>query len=61
MNTSHKPQPEPKSKPLRHKPPLRRVPPDIYQIVIECQDEAHQRDLFHRLQSEGLKLRLLVL
>ncbi len=38
-----------------------RPPPELYQIVVECQDEAQQRDLFERLLREGLKLRLLVL
>jgi hypothetical protein len=38
-----------------------RRPPDLYQIVIQCRDEAQQRELFERLQREGLKVRLLVL
>jgi hypothetical protein len=61
MNTPQNIQPKPKPKSPRHEVRPRRVPPDLYQIVIECRDEAHQRDLFERLQSEGLKLRLLVL
>jgi len=48
------------SRPAPRKPP-RPAPPDLFQIVIECQTEAQQRDLFDRLRREGLKLRLLVL
>jgi hypothetical protein len=36
-------------------------PPELYQVVIECCDEAQQRELFERLRQEGLKVRLLVL
>ena len=50
----------PPNPPAPHKPP-RPAPPDLFQIVIECQTEAQQRDLFDRLKREGLKLRLLVL
>lgn len=35
--------------------------PELYQVVIECRDEQHQREMFDRLSREGLKLRLLVL
>jgi hypothetical protein len=41
--------------------PIRRAPPDLYQVVIECRDEAQQRDLYERLKREGMKVRLLVL
>ena len=37
------------------------TPPELYQVVIECRDEAQQRELFERLRREGLKVRLLVL
>ena len=40
--------------------PTRRVP-TRYDILIQCRDEAEQRELFERLQALGLKLRLLVL
>jgi hypothetical protein len=37
------------------------APPELYQVVIECKDEAEQRELFERLRGEGWKVRLLVL
>ncbi len=46
-------------KPPAAPPP--RPPRDLYQVVIECADEAQQRELFDRLRREGLKVRLLVL
>jgi hypothetical protein len=46
---------------LREKESPRRQPPDVYQVVIECRDEAQQRELFDRLRREGLKVRLLCL
>jgi hypothetical protein len=60
------PNPAPDSPPLRapssalRAAPARR-PPALFQIVVECRDEAEQRTLFERLMREGLKLRLLVL
>jgi hypothetical protein len=52
----------PKPKPPADKPkPRPAAPPELYQIIVECTGEAQQRDLFDRLQREGLKLRLLVL
>jgi len=39
----------------------REGPPELYQVVIECRDEAQQRELFERLKQEGVKVRLLVL
>jgi hypothetical protein len=33
----------------------------LYQVIIECCDEADQRDLFERLRREGRRVRLLVL
>jgi hypothetical protein len=41
--------------------PHSKGPPELFQIVVECRDEAEQRTLFERLRAEGLKLRLLVL
>jgi len=41
--------------------PKSNVPPELYQVVIECRDEAQQRELFERLRREGLRVRLLVL
>jgi hypothetical protein len=51
--------PQPASQPSTKPPP--RPPRDLYQVVIECTDEAQQRELFERLRREGLKVRLLVL
>ena len=42
--------------------PAREVPiPDAYQVVVECRDEAHQKEVFERLTAEGLACRLLTL
>ncbi len=38
----------------------RRVP-SRYDILIQCRDEAEQRELFVRLRGEGISIRLLVL
>ena len=49
---------------VHHEPPRatrRERPPELYQVVIECRDEAQQRELFERLKREGMKVRLLVL
>ncbi len=35
--------------------------PELYQIVIECRDENHQRELFELLKARGCKCRLLLL
>jgi hypothetical protein len=35
--------------------------PELYQVVIECSDEAQQRELYERMTAEGLKCRLLTL
>jgi hypothetical protein len=42
-------------------PPKSKHPPELFQVVIECRDEAQQRELFERLRREGLRVRLLVL
>jgi len=40
----------------------REVPiPDAYQVVVECRDEAHQKEVFERLTAEGHRCRLLTL
>jgi hypothetical protein len=36
-------------------------PPELYQVVIECRDEAEQRELFERLRGEQRRVKLLVL
>ncbi len=35
--------------------------PEVFQVVIECKDEAEQKALFERFTAEGLKCRLLTL
>jgi hypothetical protein len=35
--------------------------PETYEIIVECKDEAHQRQVFEKLKSEGYKLRILTL
>jgi ParB-like chromosome segregation protein Spo0J len=37
------------------------VIPEAFQVVIECRDEPHQKELFERLTGEGLSCRLLTL
>ena len=35
--------------------------PETYEIIVECRDEAHQKQIFEKLKSEGYKLRILTL
>ncbi|MBN1909754.1 MAG: ParB N-terminal domain-containing protein [Pirellulales bacterium] len=35
--------------------------PESFQIVVDCRDEAQQRELFERFQTEGLSCRLLTI
>ena len=35
--------------------------PEAFAVVIECEDESQQRDLYERITGEGLKCRLLTL
>jgi ParB-like chromosome segregation protein Spo0J len=35
--------------------------PEAFQVVIECDDESQQRDIYERMTGEGLKCRLLTL
>jgi ParB-like chromosome segregation protein Spo0J len=35
--------------------------PEVFQVVVECRDEADQKSVFERLTAEGLKCRLLTL
>lgn len=55
------PQEQQPRKPNPLRPARPRTPPDLFQVVIECQTEAQQRELFERFRREGLKVRLLVL
>jgi hypothetical protein len=40
--------------------PIRRMP-ELYQVVIECRDEAQQREIYERLKDAGVRVRLHVL
>lgn len=42
-------------------PPPEVEVPESFQVVIECDDEAHQQSLYQRLSDEGLACRLLTL
>ena len=42
-------------------PPLEIDIPEVYQVVVECEDEEDQRAVYERLTSEGLKCRLSML
>jgi hypothetical protein len=35
------------------------LPPEKFEILVECGDENHQREVFERLTAEGLKCRVL--
>jgi len=35
--------------------------PDLFEVVVDCRDEADQKDFFERMQKEGRKCRLLTL
>jgi hypothetical protein len=35
--------------------------PELYELVIECKDEADQKAKFEKLRAEGLKVRILTL
>ena len=35
--------------------------PELFQVVVECRDEAEQRELWERMKGEGRRVRLLVL
>lgn len=35
--------------------------PELYQVVVECDGETRQRELFERLRAEGFRCRLLML
>jgi hypothetical protein len=42
-------------------PPAEVDVPEMYQVVVECRDEADQKTVFERLRSDGLSCRLLTL
>jgi disulfide oxidoreductase YuzD len=35
--------------------------PATYEIIVECKDEAHQKQIFNKLKAEGYQLRILTL
>ena len=39
----------------------RKCVPELYSVVIECRDEAEQRELFERMRAEGRRVRVMVL
>jgi hypothetical protein len=39
--------------------PSLKLPPEKFEVVVECTGEARQRELFDRLTGEGLKCRVL--
>jgi hypothetical protein len=41
------------------KDPAVALPPERFEIVVECRDEGHQRAVYDRLTGEGLKCRVL--
>jgi len=45
----------------REQPPPEVALPEVFQVVVECRDEADQKAVFERLTAEGLKCRLLML
>lgn len=46
---------------IRNEKPPKRHLTSRYDILIQCRDEAEQRELFEQLREMGMKLRLLVL
>jgi ParB-like chromosome segregation protein Spo0J len=50
---------EPGDGPPREPPEV--AVPEAYQVVVECRDEAQQRELYERLVAEGFSCRLLTL
>ncbi|HYW80668.1 MAG TPA: ParB N-terminal domain-containing protein [Thermoguttaceae bacterium] len=49
------------SAPSDEGPPPEVDVPEVYQVVVECCDEAEQQTVYERLLGEGLKCRLLML
>jgi hypothetical protein len=45
------------AKEAKAKPPV--LPPERFEILVECRDEGHQRELYDRLNGEGLTCRVL--
>jgi len=43
------------------KPANRKRLPELWQVVVECRDEAEQREVYERMRAEGRKVRVQVL
>jgi hypothetical protein len=41
------------------KPKAPVLPPEKFEVLVECEDEGHQREVYDRLTGEGLKCRVL--
>ncbi len=42
-------------------PPPSKYIPALFQVVVQCRDEAEQREVYERMTAEGRKCRLLML
>jgi hypothetical protein len=49
------------SKNETHRSATRNCVPEVYSVVIECRDEAEQRELWERMRREGRRVRVMVL
>jgi hypothetical protein len=43
------------------RPPVPRIVPEIYEVVIECRHEAEQRAVYERMCGEGYRCRVITL
>jgi hypothetical protein len=41
----------------KHTPPV--LPPEKFEVLVACRDEAHQREVYDRFTAEGLRCRVL--
>jgi len=53
--------PGPELEKAPEQPPPEVPVPEVFQVVVECRDEADQKAVFERLTADGLKCRLLML
>jgi len=51
--------PDPELEDSSETPPPEVSIPEVFQVVVECRDEADQKGVFERLTAEGLKCKLL--
>lgn len=62
QRTSEEHKSHPDRKPSRPRKDRRqRVCPELYQVVVECENESHQQTLFEELRRKGYACRLLML